>query len=186
MSDPELQVVDDLAPAEAEDVHADIEHAEPVPEQVKLVPVTESIRYRRRAQAAEQQLTELRQRYDDLQQSLAEAEFQVALTERRRQIDQMLIESDAIDLEAARLLTEATIEQMDDADVELAVEELRARKPYLFRRSATCSGGSLSPHPRRNGHPASEAAEAAAVTGDRRDLLRYLRLRRRQGQGNRA
>jgi hypothetical protein len=182
MSDPELQVVDDLAPAEAEDMPTSETAPEAEPD-VKLVPVTESIRYRRRAQAAEQQLTELRRQYTELQQSLEEAEFQVALTERRRQIDQMLIESDAIDLEAARLLTEATIDQMDDADVALAVEELRQRKPYLFRRAASPAGvgGSMSPHPRRNGHPASEAAEAAAVTGDRRDLLRYLRMRRRGG-----
>ena len=179
MSDPELQVVDDLAPAEAEDMPTDVEPAEP---DVKLVPVTESIRYRRRAQAAEQQLTELRQQYTELQQSLEDAEQQVAMTERRRRIDQMLIDSEAIDLEAARLLTEAAIEQMDDADVELAVDELRQRKPYLFRRSSAHSGGSgsMSAHPRRKGQPVNEAAEAAAVTGDRRDLLRYLRLRRRR------
>lgn len=179
MSDPEPQVVDDLSPAEAEDFPADLEPgAEPEPE-VKLVPVTESIRYRRRAQAAERELAELGQRCDQLQQSLEEAEQQVARTERRRQIDQMLIESDAIDLEAARLLTEAAIEQMDDADVSLAVSELRQRKPYLFRRASAPVGG-MSPKSRRNGPPIDDAAEAAAVTGDRRDLLRYLRMRRRR------
>lgn len=186
MSEHEPQVADDLAPAEAEDVQprdVAVEGGhEPEPDtDVKLVPVSESIRYRKRAQAAEQQLDELKQQCRSLQQSLDEATQQVTQSERRRQIDQMLVESEAIDLEAARLLTEAAIEQMDDADVQLAVSELRRRRPYLFRSAASQHpGGSMSPKPRRGGHQLSDAAETASVSGDRRDLLRYLRMRRTQ------
>ncbi len=143
----------------------------------KLVPVGESIRYRRRAQQAEHKLTELQQMLERSQAELGEARRSLEEAERRRGIDQLLVEADAIDLEAARLLTEAAVAQMDDADVAEVVDDLRRHKPYLFRR--TDSVGAMSPRPRRDdGGPADEAAAMALASGNRRDLLRYLRLRR--------
>ena len=62
-----------------------------------------------------------------------------------------------------------------------AVSDLRRRCPYLFRPtvSEARSGGAMSARPRTNGRRnADDAAERAAATGDRRDLLRYLRMRR--------
>ncbi len=103
---------------------------------------------------------------------------QLAASERRRRIDQLLVEGEAIDVEAARLLTESALAQMDEADVDAAVEELKRRKPYLFRRRRTASGA-MAAHPRGEA-PLDESAAEAAASGDRRDLLRYLRLRRRQ------
>ena len=151
----------------------------------KLVPVSESIRYRRRAQAAERELEQVQEQLLEAQRELREACEQVGRIERRQQVDQLLIEADAIDLEAARLLTEAAIGQMDEADVAAVVDDLRRHKPYLFRQSNGSAGG-LSPRPRASGPPLDEAAAAAATSGDRRDLLRYLRLRREkahQGHG---
>lgn len=145
----------------------------------KLVPVSESIRYRRRAQSAEQKLAGLEAELHEARGQLDAAREQITLAERRRQIDQGLIEADAIDLEAARLLTEAAIEQMDDAEVSEVIDDLRRHKPYLFRRREGRGHGSLSPRVRQGaGHAADEAAAAAAASGDRRDLLRYLRIRR--------
>ena len=145
----------------------------------RRVPVSESIRYRRRAQAAEQRLTELQTQFEQASQQLQQTRQQLESIERRQRIDQMLIESEAVDLEAARLLTEVAVAQMDKADVKLAVEDLRKRKPYLFRRTSG-SGGSMTARPRPNqGHDLNQAAQAAADSGDRRDLLRYLRMRRR-------
>jgi len=144
----------------------------------KLVPVSESIRYRRRAQQAEQKLNELQQMLEQTRGDLGEARRSLDEAERRRRIDALLVESDVIDLEAARLLTEATIEQMDDADVAEAIDDLRRHKPYLFRQRE--SGGAMSPRPRHGdaAGPADDAAAAALASGNRRDLLRYLRLRR--------
>lgn len=171
MSDETVTINDDVSPAEAE-----------APEEPRLVPVTESIRYRRRAQAAEQQLADLRTQFEDARQELDEARRRLDETERRRRIDQLLVESDAIDLDAARLLTEAAVETMDDADVDEAVTELRRTKPYLFAGSpgvSGSSGGTMSPRPRSGMRGDVEnAAEAAASSGNRRDLLRYLRMRR--------
>ena len=145
----------------------------------KLVPVTESIRYRRRAQAAEAKLGELQSQFDRIQQDLHETRSALDAVERRRAIDELLIAADTIDLEAARLLTEAAVVEMDEPDVGAAVEELHARKPYLFRQRSHGAGGSMSPKPRPgdNGQ-LGDAAEHASMSGDRRDLLRYLRLRR--------
>ena len=185
MTEATIGIQQDHAPAEAEDRTSDAEAPEAPDDAAeagseKLVPVGESIRYRRRAQAAEQKLHALQQHFDELQQDLARTRGDLESVERRQRIDQLLIESEAIDLEAARLLTESALEQMDDADVAEAVEELRSRKPYLFRRRGSALGGGMSPRPRHGNGQLDDAASCAATSGDRRDLLRYLRLRRKR------
>lgn len=125
--------------------------------------------------AMETRLAEAQTELAALRGELDAARQQLQRTERRQRIDQLLIESDAIDLQAARLLTEAAIAEMDDADVAAVVDDLRRHKPYLFRRRE--EAGAMSPRP-RGAEPSDEAAAHAAATGDRRDLLRYLRLRR--------
>lgn len=165
---------------EPADADAPTDPAEPTAP--RRVPVSESIRYRRRAQAAEQQLEQTKLQLDESQQQLHETQQQLQQVERRQKIDQLLMESDAVDLETARLLTEMAVQQMDEADVELAVQDLRRRKPYLFRRSRSTpigNGSSMAPRPKLRVRPDLEdAAGAAVMTGNRRDLLRYLRLRR--------
>lgn len=147
----------------------------------KLVPVSEAIRYRKRAQTAEQQLEKLRGELDETQGRLAEADQAIEGLERRQKVDALLTEADAIDLEAARLLTERAVSEMDQADIELAVNDLRRHKPYLFRHRPAHPATTMAPSIEHQGHdPAEQAAEQASQTGDRRDLLRYLRLRRRQ------
>ena len=70
---------------------------------------------------------------------------------------------------------------MDEPDVRLAVEDLRRHKPYLFRHASPDEAGAMSPRRELDGHdPAEHAAEEAARTGDRRDLLRYLRMKRKE------
>lgn len=108
---------------------------------------------------------------------LAEARAMIARLERRARIDELLADADAHDLPAARLLTEAAVESMDQPDVDLAVADLRRARPYLFRQGPAPASGMPA---RDAGEPEPDRAAArAAATGDRRDLLRYLRLRRR-------
>ena len=121
-----------------------------------------------RLAAAQEELTKLRAELDA-------ARRQVDAAERRQRIDQLLVDADAVDLESARLLTEAAVERMDAPDLALAVDDLRRLKPFLFRRRD--EQGAMSPRPRPT-DPADEAAAHAAASGHRRDLLRYLRLRR--------
>ncbi len=144
----------------------------------KLVPASESIRYRRRAQAAEQEARQLREALDKANASLRDTTDALESVERRQRVDALLIESDVIDLEAARLLTEAAIATMDEADLGEVVDDLRQRKPYLFKRNET--GRAMSARPRHPGPGTDDAAELAARTGDRADLLEYLRKRRRR------
>lgn len=170
---PPTMIDDDQAPADA-----------PTPEmentseqEEKRVPVSEAIRYRRRAQAAEQQLETLQQQLAQASDELSEAREQMDQVERRRQIDEQLIQADTIDLEAARLLTEAAVNQLDQAELAEVIADLKRHKPYLFRQRA--SAGGMSPHLRGGSEDVDHAAAAAAASGDRCDLLRYLRLRRR-------
>ncbi len=144
-------------------------------------PVTEAIRDRKRARSAEQQLQDLTARFGALQQQLDDSQQTITALERRQKIDALLADSDAIDLDAARLLTEVAVSQMDEPDLALAIEDLQQAKPYLFRHrppagtpfTATAMGPRLAEPP-----PHAQAAQHAAATGNRRDLMDYLRLRR--------
>ncbi len=146
-----------------------------------LVPVSEAKRYRKRAQAAEKILEDMKEELSSKDALLKEHENTIGALERSRRIDELLLEAETIDLEAARLLTEMAVSEMEDQDVEQAVEELRRQKPYLFRRRPR-QAGVLSPHSgmgeaSQNDSLRHAVAEAGA-TGSRADLLRYLRLKR--------
>lgn len=143
----------------------------------RMVPVAESIRYRKRAQSAEQELATLQATLTDSQAELTQLRDAVSRMERQQKIDALLSDADAVDMEVARLLTEAAVEVMDEPDVALAIDELRRTKPYLFSRQRV-ETGAMGLRGRATSLPAEEAASVAATTGDRRDLLRYLRLRR--------
>ena len=144
----------------------------------KVVPLSELIRVRKRAQEAETHAIELSARVDELEKVLAEARASVDAIERRQQIDLALLEADAMDLESARLLTELALGQMDDADVHTAVSELRQRKPFMFKTKRSRSLSAMSGSPRQAADSLADVAQEAARTGDRRALLRYLQIRR--------
>jgi hypothetical protein len=145
----------------------------------KMVPVTEAIRYRRRAQQAEQRLDTLERELSDLRDRYDASQETITALERRERIDTLLTEADAVDLEAARLLTEVAVSAMDEPDVALAVADLRRHKPYLFDHGGVGLPSAMGPRePESSPDPAADAADQARTSGDRRDLLRYLRLRR--------
>jgi hypothetical protein len=123
----------------------------------------------------------LEARVAELQTELSQAREALDAAERRHQVDLLLIEAEAIDLESARLLTELAINQSRSTDLRGAVGDLRRRKPFLFRARhagvasrASATLGPASPPT----DPADEAAQEAASTGDRTALLRYLRAKR--------
>lgn len=121
-------------------------------------------------------ITELEQQLTGLTAELAQAREALDAAERRHAIERELIRAKAIDLETAALLTEAAIQNMDDADVAHAVAELRRAKPFLFRNAPAGSAATAAIDD-GNGE-LTRAADAARETGDRRALIRYLRLRR--------
>jgi hypothetical protein len=147
----------------------------------RLVPVTESIRYRKRAQSAERELEQAREQVAALRQQVDQSRETIDALERRQRVHELLADADAVDVEVAALLTEQAVAAMAEPDVKLAVDELRRAKPYLFRhrppRRAETMAGRI---PADAAHDdADHAAQHAAATGDRQDLLRYLRLRRK-------
>ncbi len=121
---------------------------------------------------------------DQLRTELDQARATIAQLERRQKIDDLLRDADAVDLDATRLLTELAVGQMSEPDVAAAVADLKRHKPHLFHRAdraAHSGGGGGGVMGARHDEPdaaADEAAQRAAATGHRRDLLRYLRLRR--------
>ncbi len=139
--------------------------------------------YRMRAKMAEDRVRELHDQLHALQGRLEEADRTIGQLERRSQIDSLLAESKAIDLDAARVLVEHSVSQADEPDVSAVVSELKAKKPYLFRRSVQASGSTMSAKlDDEITEPLSMAAGRAMRSGDRYDLLQYLRMKR-EGKG---
>lgn len=132
-------------------------------------------------QSDQQQIEALKQQVATLQAQLLEAEQAIIHTQRHAEIERELNAARALDIETATLLTEAAIAEMEPPDVATAVRELRTRKPFLFAnpRAAHSGGLSMSPAPNDDDHNTiSSIAQRARVSGDRAELLRYLRARR--------
>ena len=162
----------------------------------KLVPVGESIRYRRRAQQAEGRLTQLEQQLTQLQEQLQSRSDELATAEAQRDearqqmtqqnnqfsADRLLMQAGVVDLEAAHLLLQNRVDlgdELEPAAIEQAVQQLLVDKPFLrggsalpprsasVRRSVTSLTARIA-----------NAADRAVASGDRRDVAEYLRLRR--------
>lgn len=139
------------------------------------VLVSEEIDWRNRALGAERRVEELEGQLGECETALAQARAALDEAELQRRIEQELIDAEALDLETARMLTEAAVSQMDEPDVGSAVAELKRRKPFLFGQGSRASA--MSGHVACSSE-AEDVAELAKATGDRGLLLRYLRLRR--------
>ena len=151
----------------------------PTPDTDKSVPVAEAIKYRKRAQQAEQQVGDLQAQLDANQAALDDAQQQLRAMQRQSLIDQQLAQQDAIDLEAARLLIEQA--DVDDDALPDAVQQLRDTRPHLFRTRPVQDHRAMPAHESPDSEDDSlHAATRAARTGNPKDLLQYLRLRRQQ------
>ncbi len=164
----------------------------------KLVPVGESIKYRRRAQQAENRVQEIEQQLKELQTQLegrteqfgqAEAQRDEAFqalrgTENRLAAERLLAGAGVVDLETAGLLLAGRIDlsaPIEPDPLSQSIEQLLIDKPFLRRPIQP----SLPPATASAKHGASsslaqlsQAAERAIQSGDRRDVAEYLRLRR--------
>ncbi len=148
----------------------------------KLVPVTESIRYRRRAQSAEKQV-------EDLSEQLAQAKSQAAkMSEQLNEIrlEQNLIRklaaAGAVDLETAVLIAKDRLDGDNNADSDSLIEQLKKEKQYLFvagkETLAAKKTAGAKDRVQYSQTVLEKAAKKAATTGSRTDLQQYLKLRR--------
>ena len=163
----------------------------------KLVPVGESIKYRRRAQQAETRLQQVEQQLKEFQSQssshgdqLATAEAQrdelrqqLTILENRLSAERLLAQSGVVDVEAAWLLLSKRMdlnEELEREALSRGVEQLLVDKPYLRPAAAGLPPGTASARSNQAGAAArlAQSAQKAVHSGDRRDVAEYLRLRR--------
>ena len=164
----------------------------------RLVPVAESIRYRRRAQRAETKLTQFEQQLADAQAQLDGRLEQLAAAEAQRDelrtrldlaathasAERMLRQAGVADVETAMALLEKRTDLAvapDAGQLEQEIQRLLQDKPILLADPPRLPGKTASARLAASG-PArlARAATRAAVSGSRRDVAEYLRLRRQQ------
>lgn len=160
----------------------DILSADEAVQEEKLVPVSESIRYRKRAQSAEKKAATLE---DELAKSKSENE---QLAEKLRglgteqKLVKKLVSAGVSDLEATVLIAKTRMETQDDVDADSVVDQLRKEKPHLFVNADTPVVAARTAGVKERGaggrSALERAANKAATTGNRADLQEYLRIRR--------
>lgn len=126
---------------------------------------------------------------------IAQLEADLADLQATQDLEYRLRSLGAIDVEAAAILVRAVLEkdaaESDGAplSLEAAIEELRRTRPFLFAASQAGVGGNGAGAMAGyagggvgggvgGGGELDRLAERARTTGDRRTLLKYLRLRR--------
>jgi predicted nucleic acid-binding Zn-ribbon protein len=149
----------------------------------KLVPVTESIRYRKRAQSAEKQVEDLSEQLSQAKSEAARISEQLNEIQLEQNLIRKLTAAGTVDLETAVLTVKARIESDNGADIDDVIEQLKKEKQYLFHQKDTYAPAikkTAGVKERvQNSHTVLErAAKKAATTGSRTDLQEYLKLRR--------
>jgi hypothetical protein len=148
----------------------------------RLVPVAESIRYRKRAQSAEKQLDALTEQLAEAKKQTEKMSEQLSAIQIEQKLTHKLVAAGAVDLETATLIAKARIQNESEADVDGVIEQLKKEKQYLFGGTV----GSMTPgktagakdRVTNNQTRLERAAKKAATTGNRADLHEYLKLRR--------
>jgi len=151
-------------------------------ESLKLVPVAESIRYRRRAQSAEKKVETLAEQLAEVRSEAARVSEQLNETRAEQELTRKLSAAGAVDLETAVLIAKARAKGETQADLDGVVEQLKKDKQYLFAGSSAAVGskktaGAKETIPHGQGI-LERAAKRAATTGNRTDLHEYLKVRR--------
>lgn len=148
----------------------------------KLVPVTESIRYRRRAQSAEKKSESLTEELAEANQKIARMSQDLSDLQIEQKLARKLAAAGATDLEAAVLMAKMRMEGKPEADIDVCIEQLRREKAYLFDGSTETATfrktAGARDRTKQTQTALEQAAKKAARTGSRADLQHYLKLRR--------
>lgn len=148
----------------------------------KLVPIGESIRYRRRAQSAEKQAQDLAEQLTEANERVARMSQDFEGLQRDHELTRKLSAAGAMDLEAALLLAKARMAGQAELDLDGCVAQLKIEKRHLFGPSAETVAPRRTAGARdRLAHSQTalqRAATKAAQSGKRADLQHYLTLRR--------
>ena len=157
------------------------------PDQTHKVPVTEAIKYRRRAQIAEQQVEQLTQQLDVQQQQQQDMQERLDEMVLEKELAGQLVQAGATDIEVVLLLAKEKMKNSKDGSGDLRglIERLRNEKPQLFSGAVGSSGSGLAGptagvRGQSNGPMSnlSRLAQQAQRSGNRKDMQEYLRQRR--------
>lgn len=148
----------------------------------RLVPVAESIRYRKRAQSAEKKLEVLTEQLAEAKSQTEKISEQLSTLQAEQKLMHKLVAAGVVDLETATLIAKVRMQNQNEADVDGMIEQLKKEKQYLFGGPV----GSVTPgktagakeRVANNQTLLERAAKKAATTGNRTDLHEYLKLRR--------
>jgi hypothetical protein len=131
--------------------------------------------WRQRAEAAETSVAALGDRLQAVESAASDLRRMLGQSEQSRQIDRELLIAGVVDLDGARRLVDERL--AEGATVLEAVARVRERRPLMF--APRVRGVRATAMPAGPAHSAvDEAANDARETGDRRLVLRYLRVRR--------
>jgi hypothetical protein len=172
-----------MSPIETqENILSEIEAGHSEGDGLKLVPVAESIRYRKRAQSAEKKVEALAEQLAQAKSQASEMAEQLSIIRMEQELSHKLAAAGAIDLETSVLIAKAKVEGEREADLDGVIEQLKREKQYLFggtRAAATAKKTAGAKDRMQNSQTVLErAAKKAATTGNRTDLHEYLKLRR--------
>ena len=160
----------------------DIAEHDDINNNLKLVPVAESIRYRKRAQSAEKKIETLAEQLAQAKLQASEMAKELSSIRVEQKLTHKLAAAGAIDIETAVLIGKAKIESETEADLDGVIEQLKKEKQYLFAGTGTAATAKKTAGAKdrmQNSQTILErAAEKAATTGNRTDLQEYLKLRR--------
>jgi len=149
---------------------------------LKLVPVTESIRYRKRAQSAEKKVEALTEQLAEAKAQAATMSEQLDDVQLEQKLMRKLAAAGTVDLETAVMIAKARMGGDNDADLDGVIEQLKKEKQHLFASSSgtvTTKKTAGAKERMQNSQTILErAAKKAATTGGRTDLQEYLKLRR--------
>ncbi len=171
-----------MSPIETQDILSEDTTPASDNDSTRLVPVAESIRYRKRAQSAEKKIESLTEQLAQAKTQTAELSEQLSDIQTEQKLMQQLTAAGAVDLETAMLITRARIQDKDDTDVTGVIEQLKKEKQFLFTAfnsgSAPAKTAGARDRVTNSQTLLEKAAKKAATTGSRTDLHEYLKLRR--------
>jgi uncharacterized protein YhaN len=171
-----------MSPIETQDVLSEDIAGASDNDNTKLVPVAESIRYRKRAQSAEKKVEALSEQLAEANAQTAQISEQLSNIESEQKLMRKLAAAGTVDLETAVLIAKARMQDQSEADLDGVIVQLKKEKQFLFDGTpgalkAEKTAGARERLP-SNQTIVEKAAKKAATTGNRTDLQEYLRLRR--------
>jgi len=174
-----------MSPIETQEFMSETEAGTGENDNMKLVPVVESIRYRKRAQSAEKKVEALTEQLVEAKSQVTTMSEQLSNIQAEQKLTRKLAAAGTVDLETAVLLAKVRMEGQTEADLDGVIERLKKEKQYLFAgvsgavTAKKTAGAKESAYGRTNNQTVLErAAKKAATTGNRTDLQEYLKLRR--------